>query len=75
MTFNYQNDIDSKMENYPLKLHNTLTYITAKFCKENYKYIILLLTNATDAATPHAMPTLKPIQINLLYSRVHCRSL
>ena len=31
MAFNYQNDIDSKMENYPLKLHNTLTYITAKF--------------------------------------------
>ena len=30
MVFNYQNYIDSKIENYPLKLHNTLTYITAK---------------------------------------------
>ena len=24
MAFNYHNDIDSKMENYPSKLHNTL---------------------------------------------------
>ena len=55
MAFNYQNDIDSKMENYPLKLHNTLTYITAKFRKENYEYIILLMTSAIDAAArvPH----------------------
>ena len=37
MAFKYQNDIDSKMENYPLKLHNTLTCITAKFGKENYE--------------------------------------
>ena len=50
MAFNYQNDIDSKMENYPLKLHNILTYITAKFGKENYEYIILLPTGAIDAA-------------------------
>ena len=60
MAFNYQND-NSKMENYPLKFHNILTYITAKFYKENYKNIILLLTSAIDAATPHATPTLKPI--------------
>ena len=44
MAFNYQ------MENYPLKLHNTLTCITAKFGKENYEYIILLLTGTIDAA-------------------------
>ena len=50
MTFNYQNDIDSKTENYPLKLHNTLTYITAKFGEENYEYIILLPTGAIDTA-------------------------
>ena len=50
MAFNYQNDIDSMMENYPLKLHNALTYITAKFRKENYEYVILLLTSTRDAA-------------------------
>ena len=27
MTFNYHNDIDSKMENYPSKLHNTLIFV------------------------------------------------
>ena len=53
MAFNYQNDIKSKMENYPLKLHNTLTYITAKFRKENYEYI---LTSTIDAATHMSHP-------------------
>ena len=60
MAFNYQNDIDSKMENYPLKLHNTLTCITAKFGKENYEYIrnIVIagtILGAIDAAArvPH----------------------
>ena len=56
MAFNYQNDINSKMENYPLKLHNTLTYITAKFRKENYEYIILLLASAIDAAARMPRP-------------------
>ena len=57
MAFSYQNDIDSKMENYPLKLHNTLAYITAKLRKENYEYIILLLTSAIDAATRMPRPS------------------
>ena len=59
MAFSYQNDIDSKMENYPLKLHNTLAYITAKLRKENYEYIILLLTSAIDAATRVPCPSSK----------------
>ena len=33
-----------------MKLHNTLTCITAKFGKKNYEYIILLPTGAIDAA-------------------------
>ena len=61
MVFNYQNDIDSKMENYPLKLHNTLTYIIAKFFgKENYEYIILLPTGAMNAAARVLRSRLRP---------------
>ena len=56
MAFNYQNDIDSKMENYLLKLHNTLTCITAKFGKENYEYIILLPTGTIDAVDRVSRP-------------------
>ena len=56
MAFNYQNDIDSKMENYPWKLHNTLTCITAQFGKENYDYILLLPTGAIDAAARMPRP-------------------
>ena len=50
------------MENYPLKLHNALTciYKTAKFRKENYEHIILLLTSTIDAAIRVPRPPSNP---------------